>query len=671
MYPSAIPWRAGRARLTAAATAALTAATMILVAPASPAAAAVLSANDYCLGQCADILPPGRERQRHARRHPGAPGASAPGPAHSGRPARQVRQPGLQLRRPDRRPDRPVLQRRLVRRARRPGREHRRRPRSDVTIVRDKATGVPHITGTTRAGTMFGAGYAGAQDRLFLMDLMRHVGARPADPVRRRRARQPGAGAERLAQLAVHRGRPAGAGRRAAHRRAPRGAQLYDDVQNYIAGHQRLHRATAWPPGNCPGEYVLTGHLDAITNAGGPEPFTLDRPDRRSPAWSAACSAAAAAARCSPRWSGSPPGPSTAPTEGDQVWAAFREQNDPETVLTLHNGQSFPYGHGAGRAPPAWRCPTPAPPRAEPLVYDRHRLGRAAAHRRQHRSPASLRRPRPIGPTARSGMSNAVVVSGRQHDHRQPDRRVRAADRLLRAAAADAAGAAGPGHQRARRRVRRAQPVRAARPRARTTRGAPRRPGRTSPTRTPCRCATRPAARPPPPPTTTSTTGSACRWRRWSARNAWTPTAADSTAGRLLQAGRMLRTKYGLVTWRGHGRRRAGRVHQPALDLPARGRLGDRLPDVQRPGRDGHAPPPSPAAAATSGTRSTGSTSTRPTRRTSTPAQPGAPGRRRPEPADRGPSRRTSGRAGTRTTNTATYTPDASPSAGGRTRTTT
>ena len=41
------------------------------------------------------------------------------------------------------------------------------RPRSDVTIVRDKATGIPHITGTTRSGTMFGAGYAGAQDRLF------------------------------------------------------------------------------------------------------------------------------------------------------------------------------------------------------------------------------------------------------------------------------------------------------------------------------------------------------------------------------------------------------------------------------------------------------------------------------------------------------------------------
>ncbi len=34
-------------------------------------------------------------------------------------------------------------------------------PRSDVRILRDRATGVPHITGTTRAGTMFGAATPG------------------------------------------------------------------------------------------------------------------------------------------------------------------------------------------------------------------------------------------------------------------------------------------------------------------------------------------------------------------------------------------------------------------------------------------------------------------------------------------------------------------------------
>jgi len=49
-------------------------------------------------------------------------------------------------------------------------------PKSGVTIVRDSAYGVPHVYGETRADTMFGAGYAGAADRLFLMDVLRHTG---------------------------------------------------------------------------------------------------------------------------------------------------------------------------------------------------------------------------------------------------------------------------------------------------------------------------------------------------------------------------------------------------------------------------------------------------------------------------------------------------------------
>ena len=49
-------------------------------------------------------------------------------------------------------------------------------PRPGVRIVRDRAHEVPHVFGTTRADTMFGAGYASAQDRLFLMDILRHTG---------------------------------------------------------------------------------------------------------------------------------------------------------------------------------------------------------------------------------------------------------------------------------------------------------------------------------------------------------------------------------------------------------------------------------------------------------------------------------------------------------------
>src|SRR4051812_35238876 len=48
-------------------------------------------------------------------------------------------------------------------------------PRPGVTISRD-ALNVPHIKGTTRADSLWGTGYAQAEDRLFEMDVLRHLG---------------------------------------------------------------------------------------------------------------------------------------------------------------------------------------------------------------------------------------------------------------------------------------------------------------------------------------------------------------------------------------------------------------------------------------------------------------------------------------------------------------
>ncbi|MGH2798272.1 MAG: penicillin acylase family protein [Thermoleophilaceae bacterium] len=45
-----------------------------------------------------------------------------------------------------------------------------------MTIVRDAGFGVPHVYGTTRSGTMFGLGYVGAEDRLFVIDVLRNSG---------------------------------------------------------------------------------------------------------------------------------------------------------------------------------------------------------------------------------------------------------------------------------------------------------------------------------------------------------------------------------------------------------------------------------------------------------------------------------------------------------------
>ncbi|HEV2812210.1 MAG TPA: penicillin acylase family protein, partial [Solirubrobacteraceae bacterium] len=48
-------------------------------------------------------------------------------------------------------------------------------PRPGVRIIRDARFGMAHVYGDTRADVMFGAGYATAEERLFAMDVLRHV----------------------------------------------------------------------------------------------------------------------------------------------------------------------------------------------------------------------------------------------------------------------------------------------------------------------------------------------------------------------------------------------------------------------------------------------------------------------------------------------------------------
>src|SRR3954469_25082913 len=50
------------------------------------------------------------------------------------------------------------------------------RPKSGV-VIRWDSFGVPYIEGKTREDAAWGSGYAGTKDRMFLMDLLRHVGA--------------------------------------------------------------------------------------------------------------------------------------------------------------------------------------------------------------------------------------------------------------------------------------------------------------------------------------------------------------------------------------------------------------------------------------------------------------------------------------------------------------
>jgi acyl-homoserine lactone acylase PvdQ len=134
-------------------------------------------------------------------------------------------------------------------------------PRADVTIVRDKGFGVPHIYGSTRAGAMFGAGYAAAQDRLFFIDVLRHLGRGELSSFA---GGAPGNRAMDQEQWSL-----------APYTEADlqhqidqfddlygaEGRQLQDDLSNYVAGINRYIDEAKLDPTKMPGEYAAIGRL--------------------------------------------------------------------------------------------------------------------------------------------------------------------------------------------------------------------------------------------------------------------------------------------------------------------------------------------------------------------------------------------------------------------------
>ncbi|HVD42026.1 MAG TPA: penicillin acylase family protein [Solirubrobacterales bacterium] len=128
-------------------------------------------------------------------------------------------------------------------------------PRPGATIVRDKAFGVPHVYGVTRADTMFGAGYAGAADRLFLMDVLRHtgraelasfLGGSNAGADASQWGFAPYTEADLEAQLA-----------QAPQLYGASGQQAVDDVNTYVEGINAYVAAARLDPKLKPGEYTL------------------------------------------------------------------------------------------------------------------------------------------------------------------------------------------------------------------------------------------------------------------------------------------------------------------------------------------------------------------------------------------------------------------------------
>ncbi|MEW2247649.1 penicillin acylase family protein [Streptomyces sp. NPDC006975] len=390
--------------LKAASVCVLVAGLLSPLSPAVTASAATTAPDDHCGGQCSDILPPGENgnatlaqillnqafgtQPSHAEDQLGPYANLAAGypslttdkintffdDASFGVPADQVAS------------------------------TLKPAGRTDVTIVRDKKTGVPHITGTTRYGTEFGAGYAAAQDRLWLMDVFRHVGrgqltsfagGAPANQGLEQQfwRNAPYTEADLQAQID-----------RAVATAGDRGRQALADVDAYLAGVNAYIDASDGGR-YFPGEYVLTGHKDSLTNAGTIEHFKVTDLVALASVVGAlfgsggggevnnALSLLAAQQKYGV-------------AEGTKVWESFRERNDPEAVLTLHDGQRFPYATRPDD-PRGEALPDPGSVTEEPLVFDRTGSAATAAAHTTSKTAASS-----ALTSARRGMSNALVVSG-------------------------------------------------------------------------------------------------------------------------------------------------------------------------------------------------------------------------------------------------------------------
>ncbi|KPC78751.1 penicillin acylase family protein [Streptomyces sp. NRRL S-4] len=298
------------------------------------------------------------------------------------------------------------------------------KPRDDVTITRDKKSGVPHIKGTTRYGTEFGAGFAAGQDRLWLMDLFRHIGRGQLTSFAGGALANQGLEQQFWPQAPYTEADLEAQVERIRTTEGARGEQAMADAQAYVDG-INAYRVKSKNGRYFPGEYVLTGKIDSITNAGEIQPFKMT--DLISIASvvggqfggggggevQAALSLLAAQRKYGVE-------------EGTRVWESFRQRNDPEAVLTIHDGTSFPYAgkpdRARGTALPDAGSVTP-----EPLIHDR--TGSAGTDRKAPvDAPAALEPLQgmyddgviPEGSLPGSGdggqkrgMSNALLVSGK------------------------------------------------------------------------------------------------------------------------------------------------------------------------------------------------------------------------------------------------------------------
>ena len=203
-------------------------------------------------------------------------------------------------------------------------------PRPGVTIVRDSGYGIPHIYGTTRADTMFGAGYAGAADRLFLMDVLRHTGR--AELASFLGGSNAGADASQWGFAPYTEADLEGQLAEAPRLYGQAGQQAVEDVQSYVDGINAYIAAANANPALKPAEYTLLA-----------KPMEQWKPTD-------VVAIASLIGGIFGRGGGNEVGSAEAlqalearfgRKAGRKAWVGFRSKNDPEAPTTI--SKKFPY----------------------------------------------------------------------------------------------------------------------------------------------------------------------------------------------------------------------------------------------------------------------------------------------------------------------------------------
>jgi acyl-homoserine lactone acylase PvdQ len=217
-------------------------------------------------------------------------------------------------------------------------------PRDGVTILRDAGYNVPHIYGETRGDTMFGAGYVSAEDRLFMMDVLRYTGRGrlsellgPSDANIAMDCAQYGVADYTEAELqAMMDERPAGADPQLV-------ALAKQDVLDYAAGVNAYIDEAIADPDKLPGEYAAL----QIT----PEPWKPTDTVAVASLIGGNLGVGGGGELENAEFLNALAAEGHGPTERRQILADLRLVDDPEATSTTDT--SFPWNMGLGPVDPA------------------------------------------------------------------------------------------------------------------------------------------------------------------------------------------------------------------------------------------------------------------------------------------------------------------------------